>query len=276
MNEFSRFLQRKYSIIAVFAFGSVIGLFWVVGGGILNYATMYDDRSQVLGESGSSQFRCISQEQISTYFDNVKKTITLYAPDSSESFPLSALSGCFTSTGCDEKNFSCEGGQVNLVESCVQEYFKKNPLGAETTRVVMGAGASVQVKTHDWSVNYENLAAQLDDAVFKEVAYCQLIGAGENTRQNIGSIQLVVADEQPSMVDATFAEKFLEIDASKEKAYLWDKGVYQMFSLIIGARVPAESVYVKKDVDLVKLIGSGDLEYIDKQLGESGFVVVHR
>lgn len=276
MNEFSRFLQRKYSIIAVLAFSSVIGLFWVVGGGVVNYASKYYGQSQVLGESVSSQFRCISQDQFSNYLGSAKKTVTLYAPDSSENFPLFALSKCFTAIGCDVQNFSCEGGQVNLVQTCVQDYFKKNPLGTETTRVVMGAGASVQVRTHDWSVNYENLAAQLDDAVFKEIAYCQLIGTGESTRQNIGAIQLVVADEQPSMVDATFAEKFLEIDASKEKAYLWDKGVYQMFSLTMGARVPSESVYIKKDVDLAKLIGSGDLEYINGQLGEREFVVVHR
>jgi hypothetical protein len=276
MNEFSRFLQGRFSVIAIFALSSVVGLFWVVGGGVVQYASIYYGQSQVLGESASSQFQCIPLTQINQFFKAAKKTVTLYAPDSSESFPLSVVSKCFIASGCNEPSFSCEGGQVNIVQSCVQEYFKKNPLGAETTRVVTGAGASVQIKTHDWSVNYENLAAQLDDAIFKEISYCQLMGAGEPSRQNIGSIQLVVADEQPSIVDATFAEKFLEIDASKEKVYLWQKGVYQTFSLTMGARTPAEAVYSKKDIDLAKLIGSGDLEYINKRIDENGFVVVHR
>jgi len=276
MNELSRLLQRKYSVVAVLAISSVIGLFWMVGDGVVRYASIYYGQSQVLGERASSQFRCIAQDQITKYLTDAKKSITVYSPDRSETLSLNALASCFTSYGCDEEGFSCEGGQVNLVQTCAQAYFQKNPLGAETVEVVSGAGASVQVKTHDWSVNYENLAAQLDDAVTKEVSYCQLLGVGESTRQNIGTIQVVVADEQPSVVDTNFAEVFLEIDASKEKVYLWNKGVYQTFTMVQGARAPSEAIYLRKNVDLSKLVGSADLEYMVKQLSDSSFVVVHR
>lgn len=276
MNEFSRFLQRRISVVAVLALSMFVGLLWTVGGGVAEYASKYYGQPQVLGERAFSQFQCVSKEQIQGFLKTSGKTVTLYAPDRTEVVPLDALVGCFTATGCELENFSCEDGAVNVLTQCVQQYFEANPLGAETTRVITGAGASVQVRTHDWSVNYENLAAQLNDAVNKEIDYCQLTGVTESGRKNIGNIQLIVADEFPSVIDSSFTAKFLEIDASKEKAYLWEKGIYQTFKLQYGARVPEESIYQKKQVDLQRLLQSTDLAYVNKQLGETEFVVVHR
>jgi len=273
--ELQTFLQRKLSIVAIIGVSSFLGLLWLVGDGVVRYASLYN-QTQVLGEKAAESFQCLPSTTFDKFFADSEKSITLYAPDKTVSFPLSALKKCFTATGCNQAGFSCSVGKVQLVVSCANEYFKKFPLGVEQYRVITGAGASAQVRIQDWEVNYDNLVEQLNTVIAKGISYCQVEGLQEAPRQNLGTIQLVVADETPGMMAGSFTERFIEIDASKSKLYYWNKGQYQTFSLTHGVRLPKEGIYLRDNVTLRQIIGSVDVSYIEKNTQSTDYVVVHK
>ena len=273
--KLKKFLQRRLSTVAIIGVSSFLGLLWLVGDGVVRYASLYD-QTQVLGEKAADSFQCLPSTSFDKFFTDADKSITLYAPNKTVSFPLSALKQCFTATGCDQAGFTCSIGKVQLATSCAREYFKKFSLGVEQYRVITGSGASAQVRIQDWEVNYDNLVEQLNTAIAKGISYCQVAGLQEATRQNLGTIQLVVADETPGMVAGSFTERFVEIDASKGKLYYWNKGQYQTFALIHGARLPKEGIYHQKDISLGQIIGFVDVSYIEKDSEPTDYVIVHR
>lgn len=274
--EIISFLQKRIAVIAILAVSSVLALTWNVGKNVVDYASLYSERpSQVLGEATKSNFQCISEEKFTEFLSQTDKTITLYAPNKSINLPLAPLLSCFAATGCDSAEFSCGEGKVSLVEACVAEYFQKHPLEVEQTKIVSGVGAVAQVHIQDWTVNYANLAEQLSKAVTEEIKYCQVEGKAEQTRQNIGNIQLVVADELPGMKGNDFTKRFIEVDTSKGKLYFWNEGVYQTLSLVHGARLPKEAIYKRSSIDLSKVVSSVDAAFLERNSEAGDYVVIH-
>ncbi|MCC7304053.1 hypothetical protein IT418_01400 [bacterium] len=274
--ELLSLLQRPTTKVAILAVSLLGVLSFSVGKGVAEYASLYmNGRTAVLGESVDNNFQCLSKNQFTKFLDDTKKTVTLYAPNKAVTVPLEPLLGCFASSGCTATEFSCVDGSVSLVQSCVTEYFRKYPLEVDQMKLVTGVGAVAQVHVQDWTVNYENLAEQLSKAVTDEIKYCQVEGKAEQTRQNIGSIQLVVADELPGIKGNSFTKRFMEIDRSKEKLYFWNDGVYQTLKLVHGARVPKEAIYKRESIDFRKILNSTDTEFIQQNSQESDYVVVH-
>ncbi len=274
--DLKNFLQKRLSVLVVLGMSSIIGLSFSVGKGIVGYTSLYTSSdTQVLGAKDAKQTQCIPSETIEKFLGDTKKTVTLYAPNKSVTIPLEPLMSCFQSTGCDAAEFSCNDGKISLVESCVSAYFQKYPLEVEQTKLVSGAGAVAQVRVQDWTVNYANLAEQLSKAVSEEVKYCQVEGKADQSRQNIGNIQLVVADELPGMQGQVFTKRFIEVDESKRKLYFWNDGIYQTVSLSISGRLPKEGVYLKSSVDFSKLVGSVDAAFLTRNSQDSDFVVIH-
>lgn len=277
--ELSTLLEKRVSIVAVLGMSAFLALTWTVGDGVVQYASNYKrDGSQVLGEKSENQTQnqCLNTDVFQSFLTETKKTISLYAPDREVTFSLEPLKGCFVAKGCDTANFACSEGKVSLVESCVNEYFAKYPLQVEQTKIVSGSGAVAQVQVQDWSVNYANVTEQLIKAVSDEITYCQVEGKAEQSRQNIGSIQLVVSDEMPSMKAGTFTNRFIELDASKEKVYFWNDGVYQTLSLMHGARLPKEGVYKHSDIGFAKIMNSTEALYLGRNSQKTDYVVVHQ
>lgn len=275
--ELSTLLQKRLSIIGIFGLSIFAALVWTVGDGVVQYASYYaQDSRVVLGEKADSKNQCIPEETFQNFLKETKKTVTLNAPDRAVTLPLDTLSACFTAKGCETANFTCAEGSVSLVEACVNEYFVKYPLQVEQTKVITGSGAVAQVQIQDWSVNYANMTEQLIKLVGQEVKYCQVEGKAEQSRANIGSLQLVVSDELPSMHGGTFTNRFIEIDASKEKVYFWNDGVYQTLSLNHGARLPSEGIYKRSEVDLSKIMSSLDTLYLERNSQKTDYVVIHK
>lgn len=277
--ELATILSRRAIVVAVIGLSAFMGLLWTVGQGVVNYASLYkQDGSQVLGEktSTTAQTQCIQTETVHKFLTETQKTVNLYAPDQTINFSLEPLEACFETTGCSEEGFSCAKGKVTLNRECVAEYFTKYPLEVEQTRIVSGSGAVAQVKVRDWTVNYENLTEQLLNAVASEIKYCQVSGEEEQTRQNIGNLQLVVSDELPSMSGKDFTARFVELDASKEKAYFWNEGIPQTFTLKHGVRLPKEGIYRNSDIDFASIMDGMNASFITRTSQKTDYVVVHQ
>ncbi|WKZ24250.1 MAG: hypothetical protein QY312_01425 [Candidatus Dojkabacteria bacterium] len=274
------FTQKYATTLAVLSLAILTFSAWFAGKGIVDYAVWYMNPPQmaVLGEQDQTPTvaSCLPHEQVSQKLEENETTITLFAPNQSVTFPVKEVAHCFQAIGCDAEGFTCNIGEVTVDTQCAMAYFRQQPLGVEEYILVTGSGAVAQVLKHDWRVNYENLAEQLKTTVATAVPYCQLTGEAEQTRKNIGSIQLVVSDEMPSMAGTQFTQQYVEIDASKEKVYFWNDGVYQTLNLERGARLPSEGIYTRKTVDLSKLVNSSDFQYLEKNTSDTTFVVVHR
>lgn len=277
--EFATLLQKRIAIVAILGISAFIGLIWTVGDGVVEYASWYvrpEGGTQVLGEKTESPVSCLPKETIEQFFIDTQKTITLYSPDKTVIFPLDSLKSCYVAKGCGTEGFTCKEGTISLDSACVAAFFKKAPLGVEQTKLVTGETVVAQVKVQDWSVNYDNLAEQLTKAIENEIKYCQVTKEEEQTRQNIGNLQLVVSDELPGMVGGDFTLRFLEVDISKGKGYFWNDGVYQVLSTIPGARLPKEGIYTVSSLALSKYFSSSDLSYINRNAQGSDYVVVHK
>lgn len=277
--ELATLLQKRIAIFAILGVSAFIGLIWTVGDGVVEYASWYvrpEGATQVLGEKTESPVSCLPKETMEQFFVDTQKTITLYSPDKTVIFPLDSLKSCYVAKGCGTEGFTCKEGAITLDTACVSAYFKKSPLGVEQTKLVTGETVVAQVKVQDWSVNYENLAEQLAKAIENEIKYCQVTKEEEQTRQNIGNLQLVVSDELPGMKGSDFTKRFLEVDISKGKGYFWNDGVYQVLTTISGARLPKEGIYTISSLELSKYFSSSDLSYITRNAQSTDYVVIHK
>ena len=278
-------LQRKLSIVLILVFSSFLALAITVGQGIANYGKVLTaEPADVLGAKTSETptpevskpFQCIDSDTFTKFLKETQKTVTLYAPDKTVTLNMEPLKECFVATGCDADNFRCTSGVVTMNTQCLADYFKKYPLQVTETKILSGEGASVQVRVQDWMVNYDNLAEQLKGAVEKEVTYCQVQGLEEQTTANIDNIQLVVTDDTPNVEGSFTTKPFIEIDASKEKLYFWNDGIYQTFPINRGARLPKEGIYSRKAIDLKKILEGIHADFISRNTKATDYVIVHK
>jgi hypothetical protein len=272
-NSFERFGV----VIAVgFLVFSLLGTFKIYQ----SYSMQFTPQNEVLGAKTESPNdvvaanSCLPQTKISEALKVGERTVTLYAPDKTLTLSLEPLVSCIVNTGCETSGTSCSNVKTTLDAACLDDYFKQYPLSLTTTVLLTQNDISVKVRKEDWAVNYKDLAAQLADAFSKEVSYCQLTGETRLPKKNIANLQLTVSDASAS-VEESFTKRFIEIDKSKMLLFFWNDGIYQPYYIKKGTRLPSQQIYLRKDIDIQKILQSIDAGYVLRNSESTDYVVVH-
>jgi hypothetical protein len=217
---------------------------------------------------------CLPQTKLSEALKIGERTVTLYAPDKTLTLSLEPFVSCIVNTGCETAGNACSNVKTTMDVSCLDAYFKQYPLTLTTTTLLTRNDISVKVRKEDWAVNYKDLAVQLADAYSKEISYCQLTGETKLPKKNIANLQLTVSDASPS-VEESFTKRFIEIDKSKQLLYFWNDGVYQPYYIKKGTRLPSQQIYLRKDIDIEKILQSIDAGYVLRNSSSTDYVIVH-
>jgi len=234
------------------------------------------EREFVLGAKDSvkkSKSICNSSVALSSRLKSNNVLIPLYAPDSETTFNVSEIASCIKFPRCGA-NVSCTRVGIKVETTCIESYLRDNELNLTENTEIKGEGKTAIVRQQDWVVSNSELAKQMALLLERELTYCSLTDQVIMDKVPFRAIVVPVTDILPS-AQKGFAKRFIEIDQSKEKMYLWQDGIYQEYRLTKGSEIGEVSLKKRKDFDLSSILGTKELEFVLKATDDEDWIILH-
>ncbi|WKZ29794.1 MAG: L,D-transpeptidase [Candidatus Dojkabacteria bacterium] len=176
-------------------------------------------------------------------------TIRVIAGGNIAEISFETLSLCIS---FEQQSLQCPNDtQFSIDNLCVQRRLEQQEALFPQYIEITGLKQKVSVKKQDWAINFEVLAEQVGEQFSN--AY-QLVHSGKDLDRKTLTIQAPLRISEPS-TDGTFAQKYIEVDGSRQLMFLWENGKYRTFS-VSGALQGYNPVGIHKVLNKSKLAWS--------------------
>lgn len=217
---------------------------------VLAEAPLATAEPTVLGEQTS----CIDLAQYKSRVLKVRPEIVLYVGTTPYTLGMQDLVDC-ASFSYSQKVIGrdCREIAVSYDVSCVDAVVRKTAF-FEAKEVLSSPDRKIttQVRISDESTDLDALAEKIVEAINAGVVYDTLTSPYVTIKQIV--LQAPVATNLPN-TDGTFANRYIEVDGSRQMLFVWDKGKYRTFR-ISGAFVEYNPVGIHHVINKSKLAWS--------------------